>query len=136
MAAVTKASDASVDTLTAAKAFHIAGDLFAGEDITACAFCYIKGADGKVYMTDATAADEKARCAGLSPKAVKSGQIVDLLGLGLELRYTSSGLTPGALLFLDVTANKGGLNTVATTGDATGIAQAINDTDIRIVRAV
>ena len=38
--------------------------------------------------------------------------------------------------FLDVTANKGGLNTVATTGDATGIAQAINDTDIRIVRAV
>ena len=136
MAAVTKASDASIDTITAAKATHIAGDLFAGEDLAACAFCYIKGADGKVYNTDATAADEKARFAGVTPKAVKSGQIVDLLGLGLEFRYTSSGLTPGAMLFLAVTANKGGLDTAATTGDAVGIAQCINDTDIRITRAV
>jgi len=136
MAAVTKATDAHIDAISAAKAFHIAGDLIAGEDITAMSFCYIKGSDGKVYATDATAADEKARCAGLTPKAVKSGQVIDLLGLGLEMRYAASGLTPGALLFLDILANKGGLNTAATTGDGTGIAQAINATDIRIVRAI
>jgi hypothetical protein len=133
MAAVTKASDAHIDAMSADKAFHIAGDLFAGEDLAACDFCYIKGSDGLVYRTSGAAANEAARFAGVTPKAVKSGQIVDLLGLGLEMRYASSGLTPGAMLFIGAT---GGLDTAATTGDAVGIAQCINDTDIRITRAV
>jgi hypothetical protein len=49
------------------------------------------------------------------------------------MRYAASGLTPGALLYL---STAGGLDTAATTGDTTGIAQAINATDIRIVRFI
>ena len=134
MSVVTRASDAHIDANTAAKAAHIAGDLEAGEDLAACDFCYIKGSDGKVYKADGTAANEKARLAGVTPKAVKSGQVVDLLGAPLRMRYASSGLTPGALLYLAATA--GGLDTATTTGDAVGVAQAINATDIRVTRFV
>ena len=132
MAAVTKASDAHIDANTAMYAGHLAGDLVAGEDLTACAFCYIK-TDGLVYMTTGAAATEVSRLAGVTPKAVKTGQVVDLLSAPLRMRYAASGLTPGALLYL---STAGGLDTAATTGDTTGVAQAINATDIRLVRFI
>jgi hypothetical protein len=134
MAAVTKASDAHIDANTAKKAGHLAGDFIAGENLAACDFCYIKASDGLVYKTTgATLGGENSRCAGITPKAVLAGQVVDLLSAPLVMRYAASGLSPGALLFL---STAGGLDTAATTGDTTGIAQAINATDIRIVRFI
>jgi hypothetical protein len=133
MAAVTKATDAHIDANTAMYAGHLAGDLEAGEALAAFDFCYIKASDGKVYKTTGAAATEVSRCAGVTPKAVAIGQVVDLLSAPLRGRYAASGLTPGALLYL---STAGGLDTAATTGDTTGIAQAINATDIRLVRFI
>jgi len=135
MALVTIATDASFDTNTASRAPHIAGDFLAGEDLLALAPCYIKASDGKVYMTNATAAGtETTRLAGFTARAVVAGQVVELIGAGARARYAASGLTPGAILFLGATAGR--LDTAATTGDAVGAAQAITDTDIRITRLI
>jgi hypothetical protein len=41
-------------------------------------------------------------------------------------------LTPGDILYIGTT--KGRLDTAATTGDATGVAQVITNTDIRVIR--
>ena len=134
MAAVSKASDAHIDANTAMYAGHVAGDLEAGEALTACAFCYIKASDGKVYLcTGATDGGENSRLAGVTPKAVAAGQVVDLLSAPLVMRYAASGLTTGAIFFL---STAGGLDTAATTGDAVGHAQAINATDIRLTRFI
>lgn len=108
-------------------------DLIAGEDIDAAAPCYIAAADGKVYMFDATAANEKARLAGFCPRAAKAGQPVTLFGAGARFSY-GSGLTPGSILY--GAATKGRLDTAATVGDAVGIAQVITATDIRVTRNI
>lgn len=135
MALVTIATDAGLDTGTAAHAPHLAGDFVAGENILLCATCYIKASDGKVYMTNATAASTEAtRIAGIAPRAVVAGQTMTLIGAGVRLRYAASGLTPGAILFLGATAGR--LDTAATTGDAVGAAQAVTDTDIRLTRLI
>jgi hypothetical protein len=127
MALVTRNTDASMDAVTGQFAPQKTG-LIAGEDIDPAAPCYIKAADGLVYMCDGTAADEKAKSfAGFSPRAAKSGQPVTLFGVGARFSY-GSGLTPGASLF--VAATKGRLDTAATTGDWHGVAQCMNATDI------
>jgi hypothetical protein len=132
MALVTVSSSAGPDISTAQFAPQIP-DLVAGQDLNVVAPCYIKQADGKVYMCDATAADEKAVLAGFTPRAVKSGQPVTLFGLGTRFRY-ASGMTPGVKLYLGATAGR--LDTAATTGDAVGVAQAVTATDIRVTRAI
>lgn len=136
MALVTIATDASFDTITIATAPNISGDLVAGEALLALAPCYIKASDGKVYMTNATAAaTETTRVAGIAPRAYAIGTTVDLIsGAGTRARYAASALTPGAILFLGATAGR--LDTAATTGDAVGAAQAITDTDIRFTRLI
>jgi hypothetical protein len=135
MALVTIATDASVDTGTAAHAPHVAGDMIAGEALHALATCYIKASDGKVYMTNATAAGTEAtRLAGIVARAAVAGQAVALIGAGVRMRYAASGLTPGALLYLGATAGR--LDTAATTGDAVGAAQCVTDTDIRLTRLI
>ena len=131
MALVTRATDASVDTSTAMYAPQITG-LIAGEDIDVCAPCYIKTADNKVYMSNATAANEAAEFAGFSPRAAKAGQPVTLFGYGTRMKY-ASGLTPGNILYIGAT--KGRLDDAATTGDGMGVAQVLTPTDIRVSRA-
>lgn len=132
MALVTRSSDASIDAVTAQKAPQISG-LLAGEDLDMAAPCYIKASDGKVYMTNATAANEAAKVYGFTPRAVKSGQPVTLFGLGTRFRYAASGLTPGAPLYAGATAGR--LDTAATTGDAVGVAIAVDAYDIVVIRA-
>lgn len=129
MALVTRSTDASIDVSTAQFAPQITG-LYAGEDLDAAAPCYIKSSDGKVYMANATSADEAAELVGFTPRAAKSGQPVTLFGKGSRFHY-GSGLTPGDIYYVGATAGR--LDTGATTGDAFGVAQAINTTDIRIV---
>jgi hypothetical protein len=130
MALVTPASDVSVDGSTAQFAPQITG-LLAGEDLLAAAPCYIKTSDGKVYMSNGTAANEAAEVVGFTPRAAKSGQAITLFGKGTRFKY-GSALTIGDKLYIAATAGR--LDTAATTGDALGVAQVITATDIRVIR--
>lgn len=122
---------AGFDTSQALFAPQITGNLTAGEDIDPVAPCYIKGSDGKVYMSIGTAVNEAARFDGFSTKKYKAGQSMTLLGVGSRYRYSAGTLTPGARLY--VGAAKGVLADAATTGGLVPIAAAINSTDIRAV---
>jgi hypothetical protein len=116
MALVTRASTVSMDAGIGMYLPQITG-LVAGEDLLAGAPCYIKAADGKIYMSNGTAATEPAKCDGFTPVARLNGQPVTLYGRGARFNY-GTGLTIGA----------------ATTGDAVGVARVINATDIRVIR--
>jgi hypothetical protein len=117
-----------MDASTAMYAPQISG-LVCGEDIVCGAPCYIKAADGKIYNSNGAAATEPAKVDGFCPRDAKAGQALTLYGKGTRFRW-STGLTPGANLFLGATI--GGLDTAATTGGLVAIARAINDTDIRV----
>lgn len=130
MGLVTRASTAQMDVSTGQFAPQITG-LVAGEDLDVAAPCYIKSSDGKVYMSNGTAANEAAEVAGFAPRAVKSGQPVTLFGQGTRFGY-GSGLTPGDVLYVGATAGR--LDTAATVGDPEGVAQVITATDIRVLR--
>jgi hypothetical protein len=105
--------------------------LQAGADLDVAAPCYIKSSDGKVYMSDATAANEAAEIVGWTPRAVKLGQAVTLYGKGARFHYSDGLLTPGDIYFTGATAGR--LDTAAQTGCAFAIAQAITAYDIRVV---
>lgn len=129
MALVTRSADASMDVSTGQFAPQITG-LYAGEDIDPAAPCYINS-DGKVYMSNGTAANAAAAVDGFCPRSAKSGQPVTIFGEGTRFKY-GSGLTPGATLY--VGATKGRLDTAATTGDSTGCVKCVNTTDIVVLR--
>lgn len=131
MALLTRSTTASIDASTAMYAPQLTG-LYAGEDLDFAAPCYIKSSDGKVYMSNGTAANEAAEFAGFTPRAVKSGEPVTLFGLGSRFKYGSS-LTPGDVYYIGAT--KGRLDTAATTGDSMGVAVAVTSTDIVVTRA-
>lgn len=130
MALLTPDANVSIDASTAMYAPQVP-DKYAGEDLLPCAPCYLKSSDGQVYMSNGTAANEAAELIGFTPRAVKTGQPVTLFGQGTRFRY-ATGLTPGDIYYIAATAGR--LDTVATTGDAKGVAQAVSDTDIRVVR--
>lgn len=132
MALVTRDSAASMDVSTGSMAPQVSG-LIAGEDLE-IGPCYIKASDGKAYASNGTAANEAAKTDGWNPRpGVKAGQPVALYGTGTRFRY-GTGLTPGARYFIGATAGR--IDTAATTGDAVGVAAAINATDIRVTRDV
>ena len=129
MALVTRSSDASMDVSTGQFAPQITG-LYAGEALDAAAPCYIKS-DGKVWMSNGTAANAAAAVDGFTPRAVKSGEPCTIFGEGARFHY-GSGLTPGATLYLGATAGR--LDAAATTGDSTGIVKVVSTTDIVVLR--
>lgn len=131
MALVTRNAnaDVSMDTSNAQFVPQIP-DLICGEAIDPAAPCYIKGADGLVYMYDGTAVDEKAVLAGFSPRAAAIGQPITLFKSGARFGY-GTALTPGIKLF--GAATKGRLDTAATTGGLVPLAQVVNATDIIVV---
>jgi hypothetical protein len=130
MALITKVTP-SVDLKTAQNAPQITG-LYAGEALAICAPCYIASADGLVYQTDATAANEAAEVAGFTARAVAIGEPVTLFGLGTRMRY-GAGLTPGDILYAGATAGR--LDGATTVGDAMGVAMVVTATDIVVTRA-
>lgn len=132
MSLLTRSTTASPDTNSIMYAPQIAGDLFAGEALDACAPCYIKASDGLVYMSNGTAATEPAGYDGTTPTSYAIGEAVTLNLFG-RYKY-GTGLTIGAKYYIGAT--KGRLDTAATTGDAVGVARAITATDIRFTRAV
>ena len=131
MATVTRATDASMDASTGMFAQHLAG-LVAGENLDVVAPCYIKTSDGKVYMTNGTAANEAAEVIGFTPRSAKAGEPIALFGYGARFRY-GTGLTPGNRLYVSATAGR--LDDAATTGDTKGVAVVLNSTDIMVVRS-
>ena len=131
MAQVARAANASGDNSQAIFAPQITGNVYAGEDLDPMAPCYIKASDGKVYMTNGTAANEAAKFDGFTPVAYKAGQAVTLFGVGFRGRYSAGTLTPGQNLFAGTT--KGELADAATTGGTVAIARAINANDIRVI---
>ena len=132
MALLARASDASVDASTAIKMPSISG-LVAGEDIAACAACYV-ASDGMIYNSNGTAANAAAKVDGFSAQAAKAGQGCTLFGEGLRMRYASSGLTPGALYYLGTTAGR--VDTATTTGGTVALLKAITTTDVVVVGIV
>lgn len=136
MAIITKASKPSMD---ANQARQVAtGELYAGEDLQAVSPCYIKQSDGKVYMSDGAAANEAATVHGWIARACLAGEPVTLFGFGTRFKY-GSGMTPGDRFYLaasDAYTEDGaspGIDTVASTGDAVGIAFAVSPTDIVVL---
>jgi hypothetical protein len=130
VALVARSAYAQMDVSTGKFAPQITG-LYAGEDIDVAAPCYIKSSDGKLYMSNGTAATEAAEIVGFAARAAKAGEPVTVFGKGARFRYGSS-LTPGDVFYIAATAGR--LDTAATTGDGVGVAQAITDTDIRVIR--
>jgi hypothetical protein len=110
---------------------QVAAGLIAGEALDVCAPCYVKSADGYVYMSNATSANEAAEVVGFTPRAVAAGQPVTLFGVGTRFKYSESLLTPGDIYFVGATAGR--LDDAATTGDTYGCAQALTATDILII---
>lgn len=133
MALVTRLAAASMDASTGMYAPQITG-LLAGEDLDVAAPCYLKTSDGKIYMSNGTAATEPAEFAGFTPRAVKSGQPVTLFALGARFRYAAFSGQAGDKLYIGATAGR--LDTAATTGDAVGVARVLNDSDIQVTRVI
>lgn len=96
--------------------------LVAGQALLAGAPCHVES-DGKVYMSNGTAANADAFVVGFTAKTYVVDEPVTLFGQGLVLEY-GTGLTPGAKYFLGTT--DGRLDTAATTGDSRGIAVALD----------
>jgi len=133
MALITRATTASMDASTGMFAPQITG-LVAGEVLDVASPCYIKTSDGKVYMSNATGANEAAEVAGFNARAVAAAdQPVTLFGVGARFSYGTS-LTIGNILYVGATAGR--LDTGSTTGDAFGIAQVITATDIVILNCM
>lgn len=131
MALLTRSTKASMDAATGMYAPQITG-LYAGEALDIAAPCYIKSSDGKVYMSNGTAANEAAEVIGFTPRAVAIGEPCTLFGAGARFHYSDGALTPGDKYYIGATAGR--LDTAATTGDAVGVAQALTTTDIRVIR--
>jgi hypothetical protein len=127
------ATTVTVDTRTAQHANQIPASvgLVAGEALLTAAPCYIKASDGKVYMSNGTAANEAAEVDGWTGKPYAAGEAVTLWGRGVIFEY-GTGLTPGAVLYVATTAGR--LADAATTGDAVGVARTVNATHIRVTR--
>lgn len=132
MADVTRASTAHVDASTAQFAPQLSGGLIAGEALDAVAPCYIKASDGKVYMSNGTAANAAAKVDGFTPVSYAAGEPCTLYGPGTRFGY-GTGLTRATPLYLSTTAGR--LSDAATTGGTVAIAKVITTTDI-VVRAL
>ena len=134
MTVVVKTASPSIDANQAEQV--VAGNLYAGEDLNAVSPCYIKGSDGKVYMSSGAASNEAAKFHGFVARETLLGEPVTLFGQGSRFKY-SSGMTPGATLYIaaaDVYTEAGNLDTATTTGDTKGTAFAVNGTDIVVCR--
>lgn len=132
MAVVAKSTKASMDASTGMVnplITKIAGETIAG----AMTPVYLH-TDGKVYIGLGAAANAAAVLFGWTTRGARAGQPVTLAqGVGMCGKYADETLTPGQKLYL---AAAGGLDTVAQTGDAVGIAQAIDASEIRTTRAI
>ena len=146
MALVTRSSNADLDATSAIQAGNkiprLPGDpLMAGEDLDAVAPCYIKSSDGKVYMANGTgnagAPDERGEVIGFTAAAVNQGEPVTLFRGNTVFKYSddfsADGVSAGDRLYVAATAGR--LDTAATVSDTKGVAVALDDEHVLVVRA-
>jgi hypothetical protein len=131
MAEVPKAQPVSYCSVTPPQSDTING-LLAGEAIAAGDACYIKAADGKVWLATGAANTAPADVAGFAFTDASANEPVTLVCNG-NFRYAAA-LTVSAKLYLSGTV-AGGLADAASTGGLAPIAVAIDATRIRIVPA-
>lgn len=128
MALVARSTKASMDDSTGQFNCIVAGEFYAGEALDAVAPVYIKASDGKVYMSDGTAANEAATVHGFTPKSYLAGATCSIYTSGVRYKYSDGALTAGDKLYL--AATPGRLDDAATVGGTAVIATAINADDI------
>lgn len=128
MAAVAKSGTPSPCSQTPGREHMITG-LVAGEAIAAGDACYIKAADGKVWLSTGAAANAAAKVRGYAATAASAGEAVSLY-FGMNFYY-GSGLTPGADLYLSA-ATAGALADAATTGGTAPIGFVVDATRVHL----
>jgi hypothetical protein len=127
MAAVAKSGTPSLSTRNPCPGHYVGSNLLTGEAISAGDPCYVKS-DGKVWRSIGTTADAAAKVDGWAAGAAASGEAVTLL-TDVEFHW-GSGMTPGARMYLSLTA--GTLSDATTAGGTGAVAKAIDATRIRV----
>ena len=126
MADIAKSGTPSLCSVLPGQDKTISG-LLAGEAIAAGDACYIKS-DGKVWLSDGSAADALAKVDGFAAKAAAVGEAVTLV-FDVNFRY-GAGMTPGARIYLSV--NPGAIADAASTGGSAPIGFVVDATRIRV----
>ena len=126
MADIAKSGTPSLCSVLPGQDKTISG-LLAGEAIAAGDACYIKS-DGKVWLSDGSAADALAAVDGFAAKAAAVGEAVTLV-FDVNFRY-GAGMTPGTRIYLSV--NPGAIADAASTGGTAPIGFVVDATRIRV----
>jgi len=100
MADIDKAGTPSLSSVTPPQNDFVSG-LLAGEDIEAGDACYIKAADGKVYLSSADSTDDEQQVVGYATTDADSGEAVTLAE-NVNFNYGEE-LNPGADVYLSTT---------------------------------
>ncbi len=127
MAAITKTGTPSMSSVLPPANCKISG-LLAGEAIGAGDPCYIKAADGKVWLSTGAATGVAAKVRGFAAQAAPVGEAVTLV-FDVNIRY-GAALVPGTDVFLGATA--GALADVASTGGTGAIGFVVDATRIHV----
>lgn len=130
MANIAKSGTPSLASLTPPQNCQTAG-LRAGEAIAAGDACYIKAADGLVWLSTGAAANAAAKVRGFAMEPASTGDPVTLTW-DVVFNY-GAALTPGADVFLSATA--GALADAATTGGTAPIGYVVDATRIALQRS-
>jgi hypothetical protein len=127
MAAVAKSGTPSLSTRNPCPGHYVGSNLLAGAAISAGDPCYI-ASTGLVERSVGTTADAAAKVDGWAAGAAGDGEAVTLL-TDVEFHW-GSGMTPGARMYLSLTA--GTLSDATTAGGTGAVAKAIDATRIRV----
>ncbi len=130
---VVKSAAASIDTTTAMVAPQVSHRILA-VDCPGPMTPLRMHTDGLLYLATAAAANASAVIFGWSARSGKAGQTMTVYGVGLVGKYSDGTLTPSAKLYLGETA--GAVSSIATTGDAVGCLQAIDEYNVRVTRNI
>lgn len=124
MAQIAVSGTPSLASLLPEGADNFAG-LLAGEALTAYAPCYIKS-DGKVWLSNGTAANAAAKVDGYAARATVVNEAVTVLK-NIRVRY-GAAMTPGTRVYLSATA--GTLSDAATVGGTAPIGFVVDATRV------
>ncbi len=131
MAAVAKSGTPSLCSQTPGREHQISG-LFAGEAIAAGDACYIKAADGKVWLSNGTAVNAAAKVRGFAARASAVDEAVTLYH-GVNFYY-GAALSPGADLYAS-SVTSGALGDAASVGGTSPIGFVIDATRVFLNRS-
>jgi hypothetical protein len=129
MANIAKSGTPSLCSVLPGQDKTISG-LLAGEAIAAGDACYIKS-DGKIWLSDGSAADALAEVHGFACAAAAVGEAVTL-AFDVNFRY-GAGMTPGAKIYLS--ADAGLIADAPSTGGKEPIGYVVDATRIHVFQS-